>query len=75
MAARIGQFFLFLGLIVLVVFFGTDQVRQPVYGLFCIGSVLFGFGILLIWRNRQPPPPSERFRLFRKSREENDENR
>jgi len=73
MAGRIGIFFLFIGLIILVIFFGTDQVRQPAYGLFCLGTAVSGFGFLIVWKNRRPPTPSKRFRMIRRLRNEDRE--
>jgi hypothetical protein len=67
-SGRIGRFFFFIGLIGLLVFFATAQANDPVISFFCGGSISLGLGILLMWRGRTPPQPSNRFRLFRKSR-------
>jgi hypothetical protein len=69
LSGRIGQFLLFIALIILIIFFATDQAQEPVYSYFCSGIILLFAGLFLIWRNRKPPPPSERFRILR-SREE-----
>ena len=38
--SRLGQFFFLIGLIMLIVFFGTDQSRNPQYYLFYLGAPL-----------------------------------
>lgn len=69
MAARIGQFLLFFGLIALIIFFASDQAFSPAYEYLCSGLLLTGGGVLLMWRNRKPSQPSERFRGVRKMRD------
>jgi hypothetical protein len=73
MIKQIGQFFLFLGLIGMIIFCGTLQVRQPAYA-FCIwGSLGLIFGVVLLARAYQPPPPNTtRFRLLRRSKEKSE---
>ncbi len=63
---QIGQFFIFLGLILLVLFYISDQVKTPEYGYFCPGLLFLLLGGYLMWLGRAPSTPSERFRLFRK---------
>lgn len=65
MSYRIGQFFAFIGLIALVIFFASDQVRQPAFGYFCGGIVLVALGIALYMRKPKQPIESARFRMFR----------
>jgi hypothetical protein len=67
MSAQIGQFLLVIGLILLVIFFGTDQVNRPAYNYFCGGLVILAIGIYLYWRDRPPAKPSGRFRILRGS--------
>jgi hypothetical protein len=67
MSARIGQFFLYIGLIVLVIFVATSQAQRPAFSYLCGGGLSLVFGIFLIWRVRRPPPEAGRFRLLRKS--------
>lgn len=67
MSAQIGLFFLVIGLILLVIFFGTDQVNRPAYNFFCGGLVITALGIYLYWRDRPPSTPSGRFRILRGS--------
>jgi Na+/phosphate symporter len=66
---RVGQFFLFIGLLLLVIFFTTDQAKHPQYGFFFIGVIVLCLGIYLIWRDLKPPEESQRFRAFRRWRE------
>lgn len=62
---RIGQFFLFIGLISLTIFFTTDHALDPGVEYLFIGLLLSLIGISLIWRNRQAPQESKRFRILR----------
>jgi hypothetical protein len=63
---RIGQFFLFIGLIALVIFFTVDHSVDSGIEYFFIGLLLTGIGSALIWRDRKPPQDSRRFRMFRR---------
>ncbi len=74
---RVGQFFLFVGLILLVIFFATDQSQEPQVGWFFGGLLVMGVGVYLIWKDWKPRPPSQRFRLLRmyRKRKEGDENK
>ncbi len=63
---RIGQFFLFVGLIMLVIFFATGQNESPSVAIFFGGLILAGLGVYLIWRDWKPKPPSNRFRILRR---------
>ena len=64
--SRLGQFFFIIGLIMLIVFFGTDQSRNPQYYLFYLGAPLTAGGLFLFWHYRNPPPPANRFSGVRK---------
>lgn len=66
---RLGQFFLVIGLILLAIFFTTDQSSSPACGLFFFGAVLAFLGGYLIWRDLKPPPETQRFRTLRKMRQ------
>ena len=68
---QVGQFLILVGIILLIVFVASDQIKTPEYLFFCSGIVICGLGGLVMWQGRNPPQPSERFRLFRK-RGEND---
>ena len=66
---RIGSYLILIGLILLVIFFASDQSQNPQFGLFFGGSVLTILGGFMFWRFRPPPTPSGRFGLFRKMSE------
>ncbi len=65
---RVGQFFLFVGIILLVVFFVSDQNTYFEPGFFFIGLVLSFLGVYIIWRNWKPASESKRFRMLRRMR-------
>jgi hypothetical protein len=65
---RVGQFFLFVGIILLIIFFSIDPDAPPLFSFFFWGVGLVGLGLYLIRRNWKEPPSSERFRLLRKLR-------
>ncbi len=67
---KIGKFLLFIGLILLVVFFAINQANHPSYGYFCVGVVLLILGGLLTIRGHKPPAESMRFRTLRRWREQ-----
>jgi len=67
MASQFGKFFFFLGLISLVIFWGTFQVREPALSYCFAGLLLFSAGLYLMLRNRSPAPQqSARFVAWRK---------
>ena len=65
---RVGQFFLFLGLISLVIFFTASGSENPGYPYLFIGLLFSVVGIALIWRGRKPPQETRRFRIFRRQK-------
>jgi len=68
--SKIGRFFFFIGLILLVIFFAMDQAKHPSYGYFCVGVIVVILGGILMRRGRQPPAESMRFRTVRRWREQ-----
>ncbi|MFZ0533835.1 MAG: hypothetical protein WAM09_11700 [Anaerolineales bacterium] len=68
--SKIGRFFFFIGLILLVVFFAMDQAKHPSYGYFCVGVIVVLLGGFLMMRGHQPPAESMRFRTLRRWREQ-----
>jgi hypothetical protein len=68
--SKIGRFFFFIGLILLVVFFAMDQAKHPSYGYFCVGIIVVILGGVLMMRGHQPPAESMRFRTLRRWREQ-----
>jgi hypothetical protein len=63
---RVGQFFLFVGILLLVIFFSTEPGAPPLVGFFLSGIGLAILGLYMIRRAWKPPPPSGRFRFLRR---------
>lgn len=63
---RLAQYFLIIGIVLLVVFFATDQSQNPQFGLFFIGALATGLGAFLMVKSYKPPPPSTRFQTIRR---------
>jgi len=72
---RIGQFFFFIGFVGLIIFIATDQANMPRYTYLCSGIVLFVIGIYMMWKYRNPPSPSERFRTWKRMQEGREQKR
>jgi sugar phosphate permease len=70
---QVGQFLILLGIIGLIVFFVTDQVKQTNCLYFCSGVLVLILGVYAMWTGRNPPQPSERFRFFRKKKDKSSE--
>ncbi len=68
--SKLGRFLLFIGLILLVIFFAMNQVKNPSYGYFCAGVVVLILGGILVARGHQPPAESMRFRTLRRWRDQ-----
>jgi hypothetical protein len=67
---KVGQFFIFIGLILLVVFFISSLGRIPAFGYLLGGLGLMGLGGYLYIQDRPPVDPNTaRFRTVRKMRE------
>lgn len=69
MRTRIGFFFAWLGGVLLLLFLISiigDSVRLE---YFLFGVITLVWGILQIFRNRTPSPPSQRFSLLRRFRQ------
>lgn len=64
-----------IGLILIVIFLGSDLARNPALEYFCFGVIVILAGIALIRRGYRPPPPSQRFRMFRKREPEEEQER
>ena len=65
---RVGTFFIILGIFALIFFLASDFAKKPDFDWLFIGMVLIGIGIVLR-RCAPPPPPSGRFGMARKMRE------
>ena len=73
---QIGQFFLVIGVIMLAVFFVTDQGKDPQFLLFFGGLLIVAAGVSLMMRNRAPlTGESMRFRGVRRYRQKSRERR
>ena len=70
--SKIGRFLLFIGLILLVIFFAVDQSLHPSYAFFCVGVVVLLLGGILFVRGhpQTPPDDSMRFRTLRRWRQQ-----
>lgn len=66
---KVGQYLLFVGLLILVLFFASDQAGQPFFSLFCVGILMIPLGIFMMFRFRKPPTPSDRFASLRRMQE------
>jgi len=66
LGARVGNFLVVIGVLVILIFIASDLSSQTVYPLFCSGAALLGLGAFLRIRNAKPgeDKPSGRFRLF-----------
>jgi hypothetical protein len=73
MIRQLGHFFLFIGVILLVIFFATNAANAPAYEFFCWGTPLVILGIYLLWRKRPEQQPRSRFRLLRGRRRNREE--
>jgi hypothetical protein len=66
---RFGQFFFFIGLLALIVFFASLQSDSPQFHFCLSGGVLFFLGVYAMWKGRNPEvPPDERFYTLRRLR-------
>jgi O-antigen/teichoic acid export membrane protein len=69
MSRQIGEFFLFIGIVLLVIFFASDQSENTAWGYFIGGAALTALGGYLMWRNRRPDLESGRFKSYRRMRD------
>lgn len=66
---RLGQFFLFMGLLALFVFIVSLQAGNPSLPYCLFGLFFLIIGAYALWRGRRPEiPPEERFRTYRRLR-------
>lgn len=72
---RVGQYFLFVGVLLLVIFFSNDPGAPPLVGFFIWGAGLVIFGLYLIRRDWKTTQSSGRFRLLRRLRRRPKENK
>lgn len=57
------------------VYFATDFSDQPVFLLFLAALVMIILGIAMIRKDYTPPPPSDRFRLLRRMRKKDQQDK
>ena len=73
--ARIGTFFLLIGMGFAILFIASDMAAssgtgmRTDYNYLCIGVILLSLGFALRAQGRPPPEPSGRFRSIRNYRE------
>jgi hypothetical protein len=63
---RLGQFFLFIGLILLILFAGSSQTQGTQVGYFCLSMLVFAVAFFLIFKDWKPPSAGSRFSSLRK---------
>ncbi len=63
---RVGQFFLFVGFILLILFSGANQAGGIQVEFLCLSLVAFALAFFLIRKDWKTPSPSSRFRIFRR---------
>jgi hypothetical protein len=73
--ARVGTFFVLVGIGLMIFFMLSDAADTPRLSYFCWGTILLSLGLIFQSRFKRPPrPPSGRFsvlqRLKRKPKEE-----
>ena len=65
--ARIGTFFVLVGIGMMVFFILSEAAKDPTLSYFCWGTVLLTFGIIFRGQFKKPGgPPSGRFSIMKK---------
>lgn len=68
MKSRLGSFLFVMGLLILIVFIGSDLAQNPQYILFFAGLFLIVWGVSWMLKGYKPPPaPDTHLGLFRRS--------
>lgn len=62
MRARFGQFLIFIGIILCLIFYASYAGNQPDEDFLGWGVLLVALGGFFVFRFRKPAPPVERFR-------------
>ncbi len=63
---RFGGFLVMVGSVSLVFFFLSDSLGQAEGWYLLIGTLLVGIGATILWRRREKPQESNRFRALRR---------
>ncbi|MFZ6030530.1 MAG: hypothetical protein ACOYYS_22720 [Chloroflexota bacterium] len=69
MAFRIGQFFVFMGLLLFLIFYASYAGNRPEENFFGWGLLCLAGGAFLMYQNRKPAGDVERFRGIRSYRQ------
>ena len=65
--ARVGTFFVLVGIGMLVFFILSEAAKDPTLGYFCWGTALLTLGFIFQGQFKKPAgPPSGRFSIFQK---------
>ena len=65
--ARVGTFFVLVGIGMLVFFILSEAAKAPTLSYFCWGTVLLTFGFIFRAQFKRPAgPPSGRFSIFQR---------
>jgi hypothetical protein len=64
--ARIGTFFIWVGIILLIFFFLSDSAGQAVFSYFCWSSILLILGFIFRSQLKKTYQPSGRFSILKK---------
>lgn len=68
---KAGGFFIALGIFLLILFVISDSTRQPEFGILAggLGCLALG-GLFLATHPAEEPPPSPRFRILKRRKDE-----
>jgi len=72
---QLGQFFVVVGFLGLIIFMITNWANNPTYTYFCSGSLVLLLGVYLMWTGRKPPEAADRFRSYRSLKRRREERR
>jgi hypothetical protein len=75
MSFRIGQFFVFIGLLSFMIFYASYAGKKPDENFFGWGLIFLVAGAFLMFRNRKPPTEIQRFRGIRSYQQRQEQRR
>jgi hypothetical protein len=73
--SRIGTFFIWVGIILLIFFFLSDSAGQAVFSYFCWSSMLLILGVMFRSRVKKTYKPSGRFSILQKPKRKPNEDK